>query len=203
MTALRASLLGAQRLFGATFAFSSLATPFFLGTVAGAVASDRVPAGITQDDTVSSWLNPTSLISGALAVGTAARLAAVYLTRDAFTAATAWAVGTATAWRAGGTRPSPDDPAFAVLNSVSPAAVIAHLTGWPRRRTRLGLPWLTDCEGLGPRLVPYYNPILYVSGTAAVAALLLENDSAPRRLPLLTTALFPSSSPPSVRNTAG
>lgn len=108
-----------------------------------------------------------------------------------FTAATAWAVGTATAWRAGGTRPSQDDPAFAVLNSVSLAAVIAHLTGWPCRRTRLGLPWLTDCEGLGPRLMPYYNPILYVSGTAAVAALLLENDSAPRRLPLLTPALVP------------
>lgn len=72
-----------QRLFGATFAFSSFATPFFLGTVAGAVASGRVPAGITQGDTVSSWINPTSLISGALAVGTAAYLAAVYLTRDA------------------------------------------------------------------------------------------------------------------------
>lgn len=69
--------------------------------------------------------------------------------------------------------------------------MIAHLTSWPRRRTRLGLPWLTDCEGLGPRLMPYYNPILYVSGTAAVAALLLENHSAPRRLPLLTTALVP------------
>ncbi|WP_146046208.1 hypothetical protein [Streptomyces cahuitamycinicus] len=108
-----------------------------------------------------------------------------------FTAASAWAVGTATAWRAGGTWPSRDDPAFAVLNGVSLAAVIAHLTGWPRRRTRLGLPWLTDCEGLGPRLMPYYNPILYVSGTAAVAALLLENESAPRRLPLLAPALVP------------
>ncbi|MFG3517023.1 hypothetical protein [Streptomyces bobili] len=91
----------------------------------------------------------------------------------------------------GGTRPSQDDPAFAVLNSVSLAAVIAHLTGWPRRRTRLGLPWLTDCEGLGPRLMPYYNPILYVAGTAAAAALLLENDSAPRRLPLLIPPLVP------------
>jgi cytochrome bd ubiquinol oxidase subunit II len=72
-----------QRLFGATFAFSSLATPFFLGTVAGALASGRVPAGIAKGDTLSSWINPTSLISGTLAVGTAAYLAAVYLTRDA------------------------------------------------------------------------------------------------------------------------
>jgi cytochrome bd ubiquinol oxidase subunit II len=72
-----------RRLFGATFAFSSLTTPFFLGAVAGAIASSRVPPGIAAGDLVTSWLNPTSLISGALAVGTAAYLAAVYLTRDA------------------------------------------------------------------------------------------------------------------------
>lgn len=72
-----------QRLFGATFAFSSVVTPFFLGTVAGAVASGRVPPGIAQGDLVNSWINPTSLVSGSLAVGVAAYLAAVYLTRDA------------------------------------------------------------------------------------------------------------------------
>ncbi|GHB54608.1 hypothetical protein GCM10010377_52170 [Streptomyces viridiviolaceus] len=108
-----------------------------------------------------------------------------------FTAATAWTVGTGTAWRTAGTRPASADSAFAVLNSVSLAAVIAHLTAWPRRRTRLAIPWLADCEGLGPRLMPYYNPILYVSGAAAVAALVLENDSASRRLPLLTFPLVP------------
>ncbi|MFC5749751.1 cytochrome d ubiquinol oxidase subunit II [Actinomadura rugatobispora] len=72
-----------QRLFGATFAFSSLVTPFFLGTVAGAIASGRVPPGIAAGDLLTSWLNPTSLISGVLAVGVAAYLAAVFLTRDA------------------------------------------------------------------------------------------------------------------------
>ncbi|TMR13435.1 cytochrome d ubiquinol oxidase subunit II [Nonomuraea turkmeniaca] len=72
-----------QRLFGATFAFSSVVTPFFLGTVAGAIASGRVPPGIAKGDLVGSWVNPTSLAAGALAVGTAAYLAAVYLTRDA------------------------------------------------------------------------------------------------------------------------
>ncbi|MFI6284171.1 cytochrome d ubiquinol oxidase subunit II [Streptomyces sp. NPDC051018] len=74
---------GYQRLFGATFAFSSLVTPFFLGAVAGAIASGRVPPGIAEGDLVTSWANPTSLITGALAIGTAAYLAAVYLTRDA------------------------------------------------------------------------------------------------------------------------
>jgi cytochrome d ubiquinol oxidase subunit II len=72
-----------QRLFGATFAFSSLVTPFFLGTVAGAIASFRVPPGLAKGGLVTSWVNPTSLITGGLAVGVAAYLAAVYLTRDA------------------------------------------------------------------------------------------------------------------------
>ncbi|KAB2352560.1 cytochrome d ubiquinol oxidase subunit II [Actinomadura rudentiformis] len=72
-----------RRLFGATFAFSSVATPFFLGTTAGAIASGRVPPGIAKGELIGSWLNPTALVTGALAVGTAAYLAAVYLTRDA------------------------------------------------------------------------------------------------------------------------
>ncbi|MGH3387413.1 MAG: cytochrome d ubiquinol oxidase subunit II, partial [Actinomadura sp.] len=47
-----------QQLFGTSFAFSSMATPFFLGTIAGAVASGRVPPGIAAGDVISSWLNP-------------------------------------------------------------------------------------------------------------------------------------------------
>jgi cytochrome d ubiquinol oxidase subunit II len=74
---------GQQRLFGATFAASSLVTPFFLGTAAGAIASNRVPPGIAKGRVVMSWLAPTPLICGALAVSTCAFLAAVYLTGDA------------------------------------------------------------------------------------------------------------------------
>jgi cytochrome d ubiquinol oxidase subunit II len=72
-----------QRIFGAVFAFSSVATPLFLGAVAGAIASGRVPPGIAAGHLFTSWLNPTSAVSGALAVGTAAYLAAAFLTRDA------------------------------------------------------------------------------------------------------------------------
>jgi cytochrome d ubiquinol oxidase subunit II len=72
-----------RQLFGAAFAFSSVVTPFFLGTVAGAVASRRVPPGIADGDIVGSWLNPTSITTGGLAVGTTAYLAAVYLCADA------------------------------------------------------------------------------------------------------------------------
>ncbi|MFH8935373.1 cytochrome d ubiquinol oxidase subunit II [Streptomyces griseosporeus] len=72
-----------QRLFGACFALSSVLTPFFLGTVAGGVASGRVPPGLAQGNVVTSWLNPTSLLGGVLAVVTCAHLAAVYLCADA------------------------------------------------------------------------------------------------------------------------
>ncbi|MFD6922467.1 cytochrome d ubiquinol oxidase subunit II [Streptomyces sp. NPDC059944] len=72
-----------QRLFGACFAVSSVITPLFLGTVAGAIASGRVPAGLAAGDVVHSWLNATSILGGVLAVLTCAHLAAVYLCADA------------------------------------------------------------------------------------------------------------------------
>jgi cytochrome bd ubiquinol oxidase subunit II len=69
----------AERLFG----LSSLLTPFFMGTVVGAVASGRVPVGNAAGEPVTSWLNPLSLLIGALFVATSAYLAAVFLVSDA------------------------------------------------------------------------------------------------------------------------
>jgi cytochrome bd ubiquinol oxidase subunit II len=74
--------LSQARLFGAVFAGSSIIAPFFLGTVAGAIASGRVPAA-GRGDLWSSWLNPTSLLAGVLAVGSCAFLAGTFLTADA------------------------------------------------------------------------------------------------------------------------
>src|SRR4051794_8919539 len=77
-----AGSLGQARLYGAIFAGSSLITPFFLGAIAGAIASGRVPAD-GYGDRWSSWLHPTSLFGGAIAVGTCAFLAGVFLCADA------------------------------------------------------------------------------------------------------------------------
>jgi cytochrome d ubiquinol oxidase subunit II len=74
--------LAQARLFGAIFAGSSLITPFFLGCVAGAIASGRVPAH-GRGDLWSSWLTTTSLLGGLVAVGTCVFLAGVFLTADA------------------------------------------------------------------------------------------------------------------------
>ncbi|KAB1913122.1 cytochrome d ubiquinol oxidase subunit II [Micromonospora sp. AMSO31t] len=77
-----------QRATGAAFATSSVITPFFLGTVAGGIASGRVPAD-GHGDPVTSWVNPTSLLGGVLAVGVCAFVAAVFLTAEARTRADA------------------------------------------------------------------------------------------------------------------
>jgi cytochrome d ubiquinol oxidase subunit II len=75
--------LSVQRFFGAAFAFSSFVTPYFLGAIVGGIASGRVPPGIAAGDVVTSWVNPTSALGGALAVGVCAYLAAVLLCADA------------------------------------------------------------------------------------------------------------------------
>jgi cytochrome d ubiquinol oxidase subunit II len=54
-----------------------------MGTVAGAVASGRVPVGNAAGDPVMSWLNPVSLLLGTLFVAAGAYLAAVFLVSDA------------------------------------------------------------------------------------------------------------------------
>jgi cytochrome d ubiquinol oxidase subunit II len=77
-----AATLGQARFFGVVFALSSIITPFFLGAVAGAIASGRVPAQ-GHGDVWSSWLNPTSIFGGLIAVGTCSFLAGTFLTADA------------------------------------------------------------------------------------------------------------------------
>jgi cytochrome d ubiquinol oxidase subunit II len=68
---------------GFVFGASSILTPLALGAAIGAIASGRVPVGNAEGDLVTSWLNATSLLIGALAVATAGYLAAVYLAGDA------------------------------------------------------------------------------------------------------------------------
>ena len=74
--------LSARRAAGATFAISSVLTPFFMGTVVGAVAAGNVPAG-GNGDAFSSWLQPLPLLTGAMFVASGAYLAAIFLIADA------------------------------------------------------------------------------------------------------------------------
>jgi cytochrome d ubiquinol oxidase subunit II len=72
-----------RRFYGAIFATSSVLVPYCMGAVAGAIASGHVPAGGKAGDWWSSWVNPTSILGGVLAVAVCAYLASVYLVADA------------------------------------------------------------------------------------------------------------------------
>jgi cytochrome bd ubiquinol oxidase subunit II len=83
--AFRKSVLSTRdrRTFGALFAVSSVIVPYCFGAIAGAIASGRVPEGGVAGDPWDSWVNPTSVLGGVLAVCTCAYLASVYLVWDA------------------------------------------------------------------------------------------------------------------------
>jgi len=72
-----------RRVFGAAFAASSVLVPYCMGAIAGGIASGRVPPGGQAGDPLHSWVNPTSVLGGLLAVAAVAYLAAVYLVWDA------------------------------------------------------------------------------------------------------------------------
>jgi cytochrome bd ubiquinol oxidase subunit II len=82
--AFRKSIVGlpARRAMGATFAISSVLTPFFMGTAIGAIAAGNVPAE-GNGDPFASWLLPLPLLVGAMFVASGAYLAAVFLVGDA------------------------------------------------------------------------------------------------------------------------
>lgn len=140
--------MGQARLFGVLFAGSSLITPFFLGTVAGAVASGRVPAD-GYGDVMTSWVNPTSVLGGVIAVGTCAFLAGVFLTADAD--------------RSGdGTLAAYLRPRTIVVGVVVGAVALAAIE--PIRR---------DSPTLGEGLLGSALPLIVVSALAGVATLIL------------------------------
>jgi cytochrome d ubiquinol oxidase subunit II len=76
------SRLSLQRAAGATFAFSSLLTPFFMGTVIGAIADGQIPANPVHASQ-PAWTSATSLLTGFMFVGACGYLAAVYLVGEA------------------------------------------------------------------------------------------------------------------------
>jgi cytochrome d ubiquinol oxidase subunit II len=71
-----------QRLLGAIFALSSLLTPFFMGTVVGAVVAGKIPSS-ARETHLATWTSATSLFMGFLFVAVCAYMAAVLLTHEA------------------------------------------------------------------------------------------------------------------------
>ncbi|GAA3511393.1 cytochrome d ubiquinol oxidase subunit II [Aeromicrobium panaciterrae] len=140
--------LAQARLFGIVFAGSSLITPFFLGAAAGAVASGRVPAE-GNGDQLSSWLHPTSMLGGVIAVGTCAFLAGVFLTADALRADQRQLSETLRIRTLG-------------VGIVTGAVVLAAL-----------IPIKHDAPTLSDRLLGPAMPVIVVSALAGLATLVL------------------------------
>jgi cytochrome d ubiquinol oxidase subunit II len=152
-----------QRAAGAAFAAASVLTPFFLGTVAGGIASGRVPAA-GHGDPLRSWANPTAVLTGVLAVAVCAYLAAVFLTADARHGADA-SLETWFQRRAWG--------AAWATGVLSAAGLVVLRADAHRLFTRL----------LGPAL-----PAVILAGCAGVAALVLIRRAAPRLVRVFAAA---------------
>lgn len=69
---------------------------------------------------------------------------------------------------------------LAVMSGASLGGVVVHFLIWARRWTRVGLPILTDAEGLRSSQLPAYNAILYLWGVSSVFSL---RELAPRARP--------------------
>src|SRR6202451_4863873 len=67
---------------GATFASASLITPFFMGTVVGAVATGQVPVHPTGN-VLAAWTSTTAILTGFLFVAACAYISAVFLVLEA------------------------------------------------------------------------------------------------------------------------
>ena len=124
-----AQRLRTQQFTGVLFAASSLITPFFMGTVVGAVATGQVPVH-PAGNVLAAWTSPTAILTGFLFVAACAYVSAVFLVVEArqrghqdlvrYFSLRATAAGVVTGALAGGT--------FAEL-SVSSTYVFDRLTG--------------------------------------------------------------------------
>jgi cytochrome bd ubiquinol oxidase subunit II len=124
-----AQRLRMQQLTGAMFAASSLMTPFFMGTVVGAVVTGQVPVH-PAGNVLAAWTSPTAILTGFLFVAACAYISAVFLVLEArqrghqdlirYFSLRATAAGVVTGALAGGT--------FAELSASAPY-VFTRLTG--------------------------------------------------------------------------
>ena len=161
-----AERLETQRFTGATFAAASFITPFFMGTVVGAVATGQVPVH-PAGNVLAAWTSATAILTGFLFVAACAYVSAVFLVLEArqrghpelirYFSLRATAAGVVTGALGGAT--------FAELSSSSPY-VYHRLTG-----ISLPLVAISIAAGiavLGMLWLRWYH-IVFLRATAAIA----------------------------------
>jgi cytochrome bd ubiquinol oxidase subunit II len=179
-------------------------TPFALGTAIGAIAIGRVPVGNAAGNPVTSWLNPASVLIGALAVAFSGYLAAVYLAADSLRHSSGAEVGAAGAEADADADADADDHALAdafrrralAAGLVSGALALAGLLVMRHsgldltHRAALALVCVSAVAGLSTLLLcwRYRFELARVTAALAVAAVVVgwAAGQAPRFLPGLT-----------------
>jgi cytochrome d ubiquinol oxidase subunit II len=161
-----AERLRMRQLTGATFAAASLITPFFMGTVVGAIVTGQVPANPTGN-VLAAWTSPTAILTGFLFVAACAYISAVFLVLEArqrghpdltrYFSLRAIAAGVVTGALAGGT--------FAELSTSAPY-VYHRLTG-----IALWLVAISIAAGIAVLAMLWlrWYHVLFLRATAAIA----------------------------------
>jgi cytochrome bd ubiquinol oxidase subunit II len=155
-----------QQLSGAAFAASSLITPFFMGTVVGAVATGQVPVH-PAGNVLAAWTSPTAVLTGFLFVAACGYVSAVFLVLEArqrgheelrrYFSLRATAAGVLTGALAGGT--------FTELSASAPH-LFAGLTG--RALPLVAISIAAGIAVLGMLWVRWHHA-LFLRVTAAIA----------------------------------
>ena len=83
------------------------------------------------------------------------------------------------------------DRALAVASGVALSGAAVHFVIWPWRRNRLGLPVLTEAEGLDASRLPAYNTLLYAWAAASALSIVREIPPRDRRWALGGLATLP------------
>jgi hypothetical protein len=83
------------------------------------------------------------------------------------------------------------DRVLAAWSGAALGGAVVHFLIWPWRRNRLGIPVLTEAEGLGVSQLPAYNTLLYAWGAASALSIALEVPRRDRRWALVGLAALP------------
>jgi cytochrome d ubiquinol oxidase subunit II len=152
-----AQRLQMQQLTGAAFAAASLITPFFMGTVIGAVATGQVPAH-PAGNVLAAWTSPTAILTGLLFVAACGYISAVFLVIDArrlghhdlvrYFSVRATAAGVLTGGLAGGTLAELSASAPRVFDRLTGIALPLVAISVAAGTAVLGMLWLRWHHGL-------------------------------------------------------
>ena len=155
-----AQRLRMQRLNGATFAAASVITPFFMGTVVGAVVTGQVPVH-PGGNVLAAWTSPTAILTGFLFVAACAYISAVFLVLEArqrghpdltrYFARRATAAGMVTGALAGGTLAELSDSAPRVFDRLTGIALPLLAISVAAGIAVLGMLWRRWYHPLGLR----------------------------------------------------